>query len=256
MEYAVYAVKYAERDARSRDHFYGGYPEDRPMPMDYFVWAAVSSQHTLVVDTGFAADVGRRRGRRHLRTAAEALKTIGVDASTVEHVALTHFHYDHIGGLDQFPAARFFVQEAEMAFWLGRSLARGEVRTHIELDDLLRIVRLNHAGRVRFVDGAQEILPGVSVHNLAGHTPGLQVVRVETASGPVVLASDSSHYYANLDEDRAFITFVDLAGVFRAFDGLRALAGPDGQVVPGHDPLVLQRYPAVPGLEGSAVRIA
>jgi len=251
-DYAVYAVKYAERDARSGEHFYGGYPEDRAMPMDYFVWAAVSASHTVVVDTGFASDVGARRGRRHLRSAAEALELVGIDAAAVSQVVLTHFHYDHIGGVDLFPSARFIVQEAEMAFWLGRALGHAEPRRHIELADLERLLRLNFAGRLRFVDGVEEVVPGVTVHHLGGHTPGLQVVRVQTSRGPLVLASDSSHYYANFDEDRPFITFVDLAGVFKAFDRLRQL----GEVVPGHDPLVLQRYPPAPGLEGIAARLA
>jgi glyoxylase-like metal-dependent hydrolase (beta-lactamase superfamily II) len=255
--YSIYAVKYAERDARSGEHFYGGYPEDRPMPMDYFVWAIVSPEHTLVVDTGFTAEVGARRGRRHLRTPAEALKTVGVDAQSVSLVVISHFHYDHIGTLGDFPAARFVVQEAEMAYWLGRSLSRGEVHRHIELDNLVDMLRLNHAGRLRFVDGSEEILPGVSVHWVGGHTPGIQVVRVETERGPMVLATDASHYYANVAEDRAFITFTDLPGVFRAFDALRRLAGGLDRVVAGHDPLVLQRYPPVsPELAGIAARLA
>jgi len=45
----VYAIKYATREARSGEHFYGGDPHDAPMPMDYFVWAAVSDEHTVVV---------------------------------------------------------------------------------------------------------------------------------------------------------------------------------------------------------------
>ena len=52
--FEVYAVRYAHREARRDEHFYGHDPHDGPMPMDYFVWAAVSSDHTVVVDTGFA----------------------------------------------------------------------------------------------------------------------------------------------------------------------------------------------------------
>jgi hypothetical protein len=40
-EYEVYALRYATRDAKRRDHFIGGDPHDGPMPMDYFVWVAV-----------------------------------------------------------------------------------------------------------------------------------------------------------------------------------------------------------------------
>jgi len=44
-EYQLYAIRYAERDARRSDHFIGGDPhDDSPMPLDYFVWAIVGQQ--------------------------------------------------------------------------------------------------------------------------------------------------------------------------------------------------------------------
>src|SRR5947209_249022 len=51
--YAVYAVRYAHRDGSRGDAFYPHDPHDGPMPMDYFVWAAVSPEHTVIVDAGF-----------------------------------------------------------------------------------------------------------------------------------------------------------------------------------------------------------
>jgi glyoxylase-like metal-dependent hydrolase (beta-lactamase superfamily II) len=254
--YAVFAVKYAERQARSGEHFLGGDPADVPMPMDYFVWAAVSEAHTVVVDTGFTAEVAQRRGRRHLRTPADGLRLIGVDPEQVAHVVLTHFHYDHVGTLDAFPAARFVVQEAEMAFWTGRVLSRQWFQRSVELADVQQLVRLNYEGRVRFVDGPDEVVPGVRVHRLVGHTGGLQVVEVDTQQGPIVLASDASHYYANYEQDRPFSSIADIGATFRAFDTLRSLSRHSGVLVPGHDPLVFERFPAAgPGLEGIAARL-
>jgi hypothetical protein len=72
-EYELYAIRYAERDARRRDHFIGGDPHDGPMPMDYFVWAAIGKDRSFVIDTGFTAEVAAARGRRHLRCPAESL---------------------------------------------------------------------------------------------------------------------------------------------------------------------------------------
>jgi glyoxylase-like metal-dependent hydrolase (beta-lactamase superfamily II) len=82
-------------------------------------------------------------------------------------------------------------------------------------------------------------------------------VRVETAGGPLVLASDATHFYANLQEDRPFAIVHSLPGMYAAFDRVRALAGgDDDRIVPGHDPLVLARHPAAgPGLEGLAVEV-
>ncbi|MGI8856149.1 MAG: N-acyl homoserine lactonase family protein [Thermomicrobiales bacterium] len=255
--YAVYAVRYATREGRRAENFYGGDPHDGPMPMDYFVWAAVSDVHTVVVDAGFTAAVATRRQRTYLRTPMEGLRLIGIDCATVQQVILTHLHYDHVGNLDAFPQATFSVQEAEMAFWTGRHAGRGHFRTLVEPEDVLFLVRENFARRVRFVRDTAEIVPGITVHAVGGHAAGLQVVRVPTARGAIVLASDATHFSANIDEDRPFSIVHTLPAMYDAFDTARALADSPEHIVPGHDPLVMARYPAAgPGLEGIAVRIA
>ena len=143
-----------------------------------------------------------------------------------------------------------------MAFWTGRYANKPAFRWVVEPEDILDLVRHNFAGRVRFVDGAAEVVPGVTVHHVGGHAAGLQVVAVRTARGRVVLASDAVHYYANIEEDRPFAVVSDLAQMYDAFETVRALADSPDHVIPGHDPLVLDRYPAVPGLDGIAARLA
>ena len=256
-DFEVYAVRYATREARRSEHFYGHDPHDGPMPMDYFVWAAVSPEHTVVVDAGFTAEVAARRGMKHLLRPAEGLRALGIDCARVPDVVLTHLHYDHVGNLEDFPAAAFVVQEEELAFWTGRYAGRERFRTLIEPDDVLYLVRENFRGRLRFVAGSQEIVPGVEVHLTGGHSAGLQVVRIKTVKGNVVLASDATHFYANVEEDRPYGIVSDLAQMYGAFDLVRSLADSRDHVVPGHDPLVMDRFPpAGEGLEGVAVRIA
>ena len=112
------------------------------------------------------------------------------------------------------------------------------------------------ARRLVFHDGDWELAPGLTVHRLGGHTDGLQVVRAETRSGPMVLASDAAHFWEHLTSGRPFASIYDLRATRDGFRRLRALAeGDEGRVIPGHDPLVLQRFPAVAGLEGRVVRL-
>ena len=256
-QFKVYAVRYATREARSGEHFYGGDPHDASMPMDYFVWTAVSDEHTVVVDAGFTAEVAAKRGRDHLRCPTEGLREIGVDCEQVSCVILTHLHYDHVGNLEKFPEATFVVQEEEMAFWTGRYAGREHFRHTVEIEDVLHLVRENFEGRLHFVDGNEEIVPGIEVYRAGGHSAGLQVVRVETENGNFVLASDATHFYANLKEDRPFSIVHDLSQMYGAFDLVRSLADSPAHVVPGHDPQVMQRFPpARKGLEGVAVSIA
>ena len=258
MNHRIYAVRYAHREARRPEHFYGPDPHDVPMAMDYFVWAVVDEDGSaIVVDAGFRPETARERGRELLADPIEVLAELGIVAADVSDVVLTHLHYDHSGYLGAFPRARFWVQEEEVAFWTGRYAARGEIGRIVTPDDIVELVRLNFEHRVRFVAGDEQLAPGVTLHRVGGHAPGLQVVRVQTAGGAVVLASDATHFYANLQEDRPFAIVHSLPGMYDAFDRLRELAGgDDARIVPGHDPLVLERFAApAPELEGRAVEI-
>jgi glyoxylase-like metal-dependent hydrolase (beta-lactamase superfamily II) len=256
--YEVYAVKYAEREAVRGEHFLGGDPHhDLPMPMDYFVWAIVGPGGTWVVDTGFGADDAERRKRTLLRSAAEGLALIGVDAASVTDVILTHLHYDHVGGFDEFPAARFHVQDREVAFATGRHMTNPSQQHGFTPRHVADFVLAVHAGRVEFHDGDHQLAPGLSVHHVGGHTDGLQVVRVLTGRGWLVLASDAAHFYENIETRRPFTIVFDVDIMIAGFDRVRELAGGPDMFVPGHDPEVLKRYPpAAPGLDGIACRLA
>jgi len=242
--YRIYAVQYAERETNSSEVFFGD-GRHEPMRMAYFVWAVSDGNRTVVVDLGFTEPVGTRRGRHFLRSPDDGLKLLGVDPIDVEHVIVTHFHYDHTGNHALFPRARFHVQDSEMQFWTGRYARQGAFSRSLETDDVVAFVRYNYDGRVRFVDGEAEILPGIRVLKVGGHTAGMQIVTVDTSRGRSVLASDASHYYANLEKDIPFPTLHDLPGVYNGFARIRELAAKPNLILPGHDPLVCERLTAV-----------
>ncbi len=255
-EYEVYAVKYAHHERRSRENFLGGDPHDVPMPLDYFVWLIRGAGREIVVDTGFSAAMAARRGRTHLRCPADGLRLLGVDPAAVSDVIITHLHYDHAGNLDLFPAATLHLQDRELNYATGRYMCHECFRGAYEVEDVVSMVRRVYAGRVRFHEGDAEIAPGVSVHLIGGHTMGIQSVRVMTQRGWVVLASDASHFYANMEEERPFPIIWSVAEMVEGYAKLRALAASPGHVIPGHDPLVMARYPAPAGaLEGIVARL-
>ena len=98
--YEILALKYAELTQRKRfESFIGADDHDQPHPIDYFVWVIRNAQRTIVVDTGFDAVEGAKRGRRVVRAPAAALEQIGVAAGKVDQVVITHLHYDHAGTL-------------------------------------------------------------------------------------------------------------------------------------------------------------
>jgi glyoxylase-like metal-dependent hydrolase (beta-lactamase superfamily II) len=242
--YEILALKYAEFTRRRRfESFIAADDHDAPHPIDYFVWVVRNGQRTIVVDTGFDAAEGARRGRNVLRAPAAALEQVGVAAGAVDQVVITHLHYDHAGTLGAFAKARFHLQAAEMAYATGPCMCHAHLRQPFTADHVCDMVKNVFSGRVTFHDGEAEIAPGVSVHRIGGHSRGLQCVRVATAAGPVVLASDASHFYENFEQGKVFPTTVDIADVLAGYARLQALAASPRHVVPGHDPLVLERYP-------------
>ncbi len=255
----MYAVRYAHRADKTRDQHFVEADAGSParMPMDYFCWFARNDQHTVVIDTGFKSTAPRGQVCEYLGSPVAALEALGVEAADVEHVVLSHLHWDHVGNVDAFSRARFVIQETEMAFWTGRWAGRGQFGKLCDPGDLSYLVRANLAGRVTWADGDAEVVPGISVHLVGGHTPGIQVTRVATPRGNVVLAADAAHYYDNIEHDRPFRTLYSLQGMYAAFDRIHALATDASCIVAGHDPAVLERYePATPELSGRVMRIA
>lgn len=242
--YEIYAIRYAHHDRPARDNFLGGDIHDTNMPLDYFVWAIVGEKRTIAVDTGFDLEMGKQRQRTMLQTPAEGLKACGIEPEQVENVIITHMHYDHAGNHGLFPNARFHVQDREMAYCTGRCMCHGPLRHAYDAEDVAAMVRRVYQGRVQFHDGESEVAPGISVHLVGGHTNGLQMVRVRTRRGWVVLASDASHLYANMEGPRPFPVVYNVGDMLEAYGRARALAQSPEHVVPGHDPEVLKRYPS------------
>jgi glyoxylase-like metal-dependent hydrolase (beta-lactamase superfamily II) len=252
----VYAIRYGYHARRSPENFIAGDPHDVLQPLDFFVWAIVGPSGAIVVDTGFDAAMGRRRQREIVKPVEEGLAALGVAPASVGTVIVSHMHYDHCGNYELFPQARYHLQDGEMAYATGRCMCHQTLRLPFEADDVVAMVRKVFAGRADFHDGEGEIAPGVTVHLIGGHSKGLQCVRVKTRRGYVVLASDATHLYAHIDAGRVFPITYNVGEVLEGYRTLKKLATSPRHVVPGHDPLVLTRYPAAkPGLEGWIARL-
>ena len=254
--YEVYAVRYARHERTARDNFLGGDEHDGPMPLDYFVWVLRNAERTILVDTGFDEAAADARGRQLITPVAMGLAAIGVEPDAIEDIVITHMHYDHAGNHALFPRARYHLQDAEMAYCTGRCMCHAPLRHAYSGADVAEMVGKVFTGRVAFHDGDDEIAPGVSVHLIGGHTMGLQAVRVWTRRGWLVLASDAAHFYANMDEARPFPIVQDVAAMLEGHRTVRRLADRPELVIPGHDPLVLLRFPPpLPELAGIVAQL-
>lgn len=253
--YEVLALRYAERTQRTRqENFLEAVDDhDSPMPMDFFIWVIRNQERTIVVDTGFNHEEARKRDRSILRTPKEALASVGIDAATVEDVVITHLHYDHAGTLSDFPAARFHLQESEMQFATGKWMLDDGERFAYSADHVAEMVHCLFEKRVVFHSEDGDIAPGVSVHRMAGHTMGLQGVRVPTGRGNLLLASDASHYYEHWVKRVPFAICWAQPELMDSYQKFEQLADSEDHVIPGHDPIVRQLYPVYSGDTGDEV---
>jgi glyoxylase-like metal-dependent hydrolase (beta-lactamase superfamily II) len=242
--YEVFAIRYGQMTARTRvDNFIMTDRHDEPMPLDYYIWVIRNAERTFVVDTGFDHEEAGLRGRELLRLPREGLEMLGIDANTVTDVIISHMHYDHAGTLDDFPAATFHLQEKEMQYATGRHMCHAPMAHAYTANHVTSLVHKVFEGRVAYYDGSCEIAPGISVHLIGGHTMGVQCVRVKTARGDVVVASDAAHFYENMEATSPFIIAYSVADMVDGYETMRRLASTNAHIIPGHDPLVMAKYP-------------
>jgi glyoxylase-like metal-dependent hydrolase (beta-lactamase superfamily II) len=248
--YKIFAIRYGHHERRSSENFLGGDLHDVDMPLDYFVWAIVGEARTVILDTGFDRPMAAKRGRHVVRPVEEGLAIIGIDHAAVTDVIISHMHYDHCGNHSLFPNATFHLQDCEMEYATGRCMCHEVMRHPFDVDDVTTMVRRLHGGKLAFHDGNEELAPGIGLHLVGGHSRGLQVVRVTTDRGAVVLGSDAAHFYANIERNRPFPVLENVGAALEGVRRMRSLASSDDHIIPGHDPLVVVRYPkAVAGIE-------
>jgi len=238
--YKIYILYYGKRDATAADYFLDD-TSNMPIGMGYYLWVATNGQHTVVIDLGYHEDVGERRGRTLVRHPAELLDKIEVDPKTVQHAIVTHLHWDHVGGYALFPNATFYLQDRELHFWTGANLP--EWQSSLEEEELVAVVRLHFRGRVGLCNGSQEIVPGITVHHVGGHTMGSQIVQVETARGTAVVASDAAKLYRNFMQEIPQSRSHSVADQISAYTLIKRLASTVDLIIPGHDPEVMSRLP-------------
>ncbi len=252
----IYAVRYAHHARKAHENYIGGDPHDLLDPLAYFVWVIKGAHTTYLLDTGFDQAMADKRGRTITRPVAEGLLAIGVKPDAVTDVIISHLHYDHCGNHTLFPQAHYHLQDREMAYATGRCMCHAHQRIPFEVDDVTAMVRRVFDERVVFHSGAEQLVPGLTVHHIGGHSMGLQCVRVATRRGHVVLAADATHLYAHIEEGRVFPITYSVAETLEGYATIKKLADSPSHIIPGHDPDVLKRYPAAGhGLEDWVVRL-
>lgn len=215
-------------------------------PFALFVWAVHGGEKPILVETT-CEDVARmNRDAAHVMTEPitlgpgedpESLMAAArVDPREVSHVFITHLHYDHCSNMRMFPNATMVISAT--GYQIGTNPPGGRP-TWLHHGFIEELHQLEAEGRLLKVDDT-EVLPGIRVMHLGGHSPCSQAVIVNTRMGEVALAGDNVMLYRNWDENIPVGLATSEKDASRALQRLRKM---DVIVVPGHDPDVLRRYP-------------
>ncbi|MGI3166427.1 N-acyl homoserine lactonase family protein [Pseudooceanicola sp. 200-1SW] len=176
--------------------------------------------HVAMVDVGYAdkdygKTLGDRFGVENWRDPKTVLKEVGLTPEDVDTVFVTHAHFDHFGNVEDFPNAKFYIQEREISKWVWAMSLPDRMRwmmVAVDPGDIVRGIDLARERRLVTVDGAmQDVLPGIDLHAAPdSHTWGSMWVTVrndgkEQSQDSWVLAGDLVYQFDNLEGDGAVV---------------------------------------------------
>lgn len=199
-------------------------------------WYIDGTSKKVLVDTGpsdpdLAARYHPHLGLREKITLEQALSKLGVKPQEIDLVILTHLHWDHCYNLEKLTKSSFVVQHDEIRYAVS-PLPIHKVAYEAGIPGLYP-PWVSAFDRIRIVHGEEEILPGISVVSLPGHTPGSQGVMVQTEKGRYLIAGDTIPLFENWEGKIPSGVHVDLQEYEKTFKKIRSLA-PDF-ILPGHD---------------------
>ncbi|HKL06978.1 MAG TPA: MBL fold metallo-hydrolase, partial [Roseovarius sp.] len=176
----------------------------------HFLSPELGYSHTnhLFVEVGDAkvlVDVGS--GNRFMENTGQLmgnLEAAGIDPYEITHVVITHAHPDHIWGIrDGFdeaiiPDAEYLIGEAEHTYWMQDGLV-DRVPAEDQQFVLGAVNSINVDGAEwTLVQDGHEVVPGLTMIDTPGHTPGHMSLRVDSGDQSLIALGDSmSHAYTN-----------------------------------------------------------
>ncbi len=260
-DYSIWPLAYCQADM-PYDFFGGSGPFSNrgtcciPMIYTLLVGGEVGGKtHIALVDCGFKQEKWLRRyAFSTWEDPRTVLGRVGYAPEDVEAILVTHMHFDHMGNFEAFPNAKLYVQLDEYVGWaqavsLARELGDQEETSWIfssfDPDDLVRASQGIADGKIRFLRGDAEVLPGITAHLAKdSHTFGTQWFLVRTRNGPFAVVGDTVYWYSNVEmmwppgynQGNAF-------NQIHAYQRLKTvLKGETQRIIPGHDPLIWERH--------------
>jgi len=203
----------------------------REIEIAYRLWVLRGPAGVILVDTGPPLAEAHRRGITQVRELKDALGEVDVDPRDIKTIVLTHLHWDHASNAEQFPNATFLAQHGEIEFFRSRKREHPSMNRFFSHQEYLG--KLIEVGRIKPIDGDTTIVEGIAAIRVGGHTPGSQMLVVDTAEGKAVITGDAVPLHRNYLENIPSGIVVDVFEAIAAIERVRALQ--PVAIYTGHD---------------------
>ena len=246
--YEAYAVRFGVLPQFRVSALISGADPARRLDIPVMVWLLKGSNgKRILIDSGFYRQKFLDQWKpQNFRSPADAVAAAGVKPEEITDIIISHAHWDHVDGADLFPKATVWIQREEYTYYTGEAWHARNTHGGVDEEDMLVLMKINMQGRLRFVNGDnQEILPGIRCYTGGKHTWQSQFAGVQTAGGTAVFTSDNVYLYENIEKHLPIAQTLDAGSNLAAQDRIKTLAADPSLVVPGHDPAVFSRYPAI-----------
>ena len=238
MKYVIHALKNGECNVR--DYLtYGNTDSPATSRYNLYVWLIQGGERPIIIDPGIR-DIesfnrmteeyipGGVRQKSEERT-AELLRNLKIDPKDVPCVIVTHLHPDHYERYDLFINARLVVNR------------KGFLQNLLNIKkDVMKALVANWPNSLHLAKDEEEILPGIRVFWVGGHSICSQAIAIETNLGRAVITGDVVFKYRNIEENIPIGLPYSTEQCIAAMERIRREAD---IVLPGHDPEILKRYP-------------
>jgi len=166
------------------------------------------------------------------------LKTIGMTAADIDMIAFSHIHFDHTGAANNFPNAKWLIQDTEYAFATGEDIKGNSFYAPDSFSALKDVEQLSGDKDI-FGDGT------VIIKSMPGHTPGHQVLFLQLKNnGPTLLSGDLYHFEQNRTDAIVPQFNYDIPKTDESIKTFEAFAkAENAKVIIQHDPMHFENTP-------------
>ncbi len=168
-------------------------------------------------------------------TIDKILEDAEVDPKKVDYIFISHLHHDHVSNVALFPNAKIVVSRQGVDAYMNehRPYYYNEI---LFPSEAIGSILSRPYDQIIYVDGTEEVLPGIRCHPVGGHTPGCMAVEIDTEQGAAVCTSDVAYMRGNVTGNHPVGRFYNL---WECYDAYKLLQERSDILLTSHDPGIL-----------------